>query len=145
MTKRVAWVVAGLVLAGCSGSSLNDGQGGAVNLVGVQCGWPEGLNDGGAGACQPSRTYVTCKDPAGDGCLCSSDGVRSCDCSGFLNAGPWTCSYSCAANQYALNCSTTPRRNDAGDIQPAGPIDPPAGCVSASVTPGGISYCCPCQ
>ena len=138
---RNAWAALLIVLgiAACSGSSGDNTGNMGANLVGVQCGWSASLNDAGPGGCQAARTSVRCHDPAGDGCLCASDGQQSCDCSGFVSGGPWTCAYACAPNQYTVSC---------GSVGPSAqpPAAPPAGCTSLGANPGGsITYCCPCE
>ena len=134
---RRALSVAVLILgfAACSSSSPSN----TGNLVGVQCSWSAALNDAGAGACQASRTHVDCHDPAGDTCSCASEGAQSCDCSGFVSGGPWTCEYDCAPNQYLVSC---------GSIGPSAgpPAAPPSGCTTLAANPGGVvTYCCPCE
>jgi len=135
MRKALSTLLLAIGVAACSGSN---GDSTGANLVAVKCSWPSTLNDAGPGACRASRTYVACHDSAGDGCSCATDGAQTCDCSGFLNAGPWTCDYACAANQYFVSC---------GSIGPGAgaPADPPAGCTSMAPNPGGVvGYCCPC-
>ena len=137
--KTLSLLALGVGMAACSGGSIDNLNSTGANLVGVQCTWPTDLNDAGSGACSASRTYVACSDPAGDKCLCASDGPQSCDCSGFVSGGPWTCKYACAPNQYFVSC---------GSIGPSAgsPADPPTGCTSLGANPGGtVSYCCPCQ
>ena len=139
MRRALPVLLLALEVTACSGSSVSNTSDADANLVAVQCSWSSALNDAGPGECRASRTYVACHDPAGDGCDCASDGAKSCDCSGFLNAGPWTCDYSCAPNQYFVSC---------GSIGPSAgpPADPPPGCTSLGANPGGaVSYCCPCE
>jgi len=137
MSKTLAVMVLALALGACS-SPPESTKGGPDSLAFVQCSWPSSLNDAGPGGCRAARTYVRCQDPAGDGCLCASDGTQSCDCSGVVSGGPWTCDYACAADQYTVSC---------GSVGPSAqpPPAPPAGCTSLLANPGGvITYCCPC-
>lgn len=136
MKRWLLVVLLTLGVTACSGSSTGNTQG---NLGAVQCTWSTSLNDAGSGECRASRTYVDCHDPAGDQCLCASDGAQTCDCSGFVSGGPWTCEYACAPNEYFVTC---------GSIGPSAgpPAAPPSGCSSLGANPGGfVSYCCPCQ
>jgi hypothetical protein len=135
MRRALSLVVLTLGFVACSGGSTSN----TGNLVGVQCSWPANLNDAGAGGCQASRTHVDCHDPAGDTCSCASDGAQTCDCSGFVSGGPWTCEYTCAPNQYLVSC---------GSIGPSAgpPAGPPSGCTTLGANAGGVvSYCCPCE
>jgi len=139
MAKR--WLVLAVVLGvgACSSSKLDGADGPATTGASVtQCRWPEALNGAdGRTACIPARVAVSCHDPAGEGCGCTTDGGTTCDCSGLVNGGPWTCTSTCAANQYTVSC---------GGVGPGPVPDPPAGCTSAGAVPAGIvQYCCPCQ
>ncbi|MES1208112.1 MAG: hypothetical protein ABUS79_19430 [Pseudomonadota bacterium] len=138
MTKRWMMLAGVLVFGACSSSNLGSPDRQATGLAGNQCRWPETL-DGADGrtACKPARALVACHDPAGDGCGCSTDGGATCDCSAIVGAGPWTCTSSCASNQYVVAC---------GGVGPGAVPDPPVGCKSAGAVPAGIAYyCCPCQ
>jgi hypothetical protein len=138
MWKTLAVLALALGLGACS-SSGEVTKGGPGNLAAVQCGWPTALNDAGPAGCRASRTFVQCHDPAGGGCDCASDGALGCDCGASVSAGPWTCDYACAADEYAVSC---------GSIGPSAgpPADAPSGCRSLGANPGGIAtYCCPCD
>lgn len=142
LTKRMTkWmiVVAMLAFGACSSSNLNGGDGATTTQGGAtQCRWPDALNGAdGRTACSPARALVSCHDPAGQGCSCETDGATTCDCSGLVGGGPWTCTSTCAANQYVVTC---------GGVGPGAVPDPPAGCTSAGGVPAGFGYyCCPCQ
>ncbi len=143
MAKR--WMIVAVVvgLGACSSTNLDnrrddDVDGAAATQGTVQCRWPEDLNGAdGRTACIPARVSLSCHDPAGDGCGCTTDGGTTCDCSGLADAGPWTCTSTCAANQYIVSC---------GGVGPGPVPGPPEGCTFADSIPAGIArYCCPCQ
>ncbi|HSS40453.1 MAG TPA: hypothetical protein VLT58_16925, partial [Polyangia bacterium] len=138
MTKRGLMLAAVLGFGACSSAKLDSPDGATSALGAQQCHWPEALNGAdGRTACAPARAMVSCRDPRGEGCGCTTDGGATCDCSGIVGGGPWICTSSCAANQYVVDC---------GGVGPGPVPDPPAGCVFSSAVPAGISYyCCPCE
>jgi hypothetical protein len=124
----------------CAGVGAADagaaGSGDATTLPG--CSWPANLNptDASSGQCNAARTLLSCKGSNGGGAGCISNDPTQC---AGLNAQPgvsFTCSDQCAANEYGAACGFGP-----------GPApEPPAGCRTMSVTPGGtLYYCCPCS
>jgi len=138
MNRPLAMLTALLWLGACSSPNLDGGDSGTSRSGAAECRWPDALNGAdGRTACSPMRALVSCRDPAGYGCGCTTDGAVTCDCSAIGGAGPWTCTSTCAADQYVVAC---------GGVGPGVVPDPPAHCTSAGAVPAGIAYyCCPCQ
>jgi len=98
-----------------------------------QCSWPSSLDasDAAQGQCRAARALVQCDLGGGvtEGGL-SDDATR---CSGGA-AGHDLCN----EDEYGAAC---------GSVGPSQAVadDPPAGCRSKLMTPGGVAFfCCPC-
>jgi hypothetical protein len=105
------------------------------------CKWPANLGPGNGGACTASRFFLACH--AGDLTqLCTSNAPNACP-----NSGGGSCESRCAPNEYAIACGGPPGLPPppGHPAPPAPPDNAPAGCRSAGITPGGLSFaCCPC-
>jgi len=120
-------------LACCGGGSL------VSDAAVPACTWsPTLAADGSAtGQCRAARLALSCRGSNGDGLLCLSESPA--ECPGF-NPTPGVtysdCADQCRPDEYAVACG--------GPGVAPGP-EPPAGCRTVLLTPGGVTFsCCPC-
>jgi hypothetical protein len=136
--RRLSQFVAGAFLLGCGG---HDAPGSSANTATSTeggtlpaCTRAAGLADLDAAAseqCRAARAYVTC---TGEGCL--SDDPPECPGGDPGGGTDPSCGDKCTAAEYGVAC---------GGPGPTSSAEPPAGCQSAAITPGGVEFfCCPC-
>jgi hypothetical protein len=136
---RIAILSSALILVACGAKTSNGtgttGQGEQLPA----CTFATGLADVGAGAsneCSAARAYVTCKFSNGDGEGCLSDDPAQCPGAGPVGATGPSCQDACTSGEYGVAC---------GGPGPSSQAQPPTGCRTIGITPGGTEFfCCPC-
>jgi hypothetical protein len=123
---------------GTAGDSLAGSAGSDASAALPACSWPAELNPPQTtpGQCTAARVNLSCLGSNGDTESCFTDNLQPCpDPHLDVNVPNAVCHSVCKPNEYAVACGGR-----------GGPIaDPPAGCTSGVVSPGGIEYCCPCN